>query len=74
VEQGKVKDIIQSRPEDIRYLIEEAAEVGKFRFKRADAAMLKVTALDFNGYPVGSAGNAEEIRLQRNALYYLISR
>jgi len=37
VEQGKVKDIIQSRPEDIRYLIEEAAEVGKFRFKRADA-------------------------------------
>jgi len=47
---------------------------GTVRFKRADAAMLKVTALDFNGYPVGSAGNAEEIRLQRNALYYLISR
>lgn len=37
VEQGKVKDIIQSRPEDIRYLIEEAAEVGKFRVKRLDA-------------------------------------
>jgi len=37
VEQGKVKDIIQSKPEDIRYLIEEAAEVGRFRFKRADA-------------------------------------
>ncbi len=37
VEQGKVKDIIQSKPEDIRYLIEEAAEVGKFRIKRTDA-------------------------------------
>jgi len=37
IEQGKVKDIIQSKPEDIRYLIEEAAEVGKFRVKRADA-------------------------------------
>ena len=37
VEQGKVKDVIQSKPEDIRYLIEEAAEVGKFRIKRTDA-------------------------------------
>ena len=37
IEQGKVKDIIQSKPEDIRYIIEEAAEVGKFRVKRADA-------------------------------------
>ncbi|MBN2297344.1 MAG: chromosome segregation protein SMC [Deltaproteobacteria bacterium] len=37
IEQGKIKDIIQSRPEDIRYLIEEVAEVGKFRIKRADA-------------------------------------
>lgn len=37
IEQGKIKDIIQSRPEDIRYLIEEVAQVGKFRIKRADA-------------------------------------
>ncbi len=37
IEQGKIKDIIQSRPEDIRYLIEEVAEVGKFRIKRAEA-------------------------------------
>ena len=37
IEQGKVKDIIQSRPEEIRYLIEEAAEVGKFRVKRTEA-------------------------------------
>lgn len=52
VEQGKVKDIIQSRPEDIRYLIEEAAEVGKFRFKRADA-MKRLEA---------TAGNLERVR------------
>jgi len=37
VEQGKVKDIIQAKPEEIRYLIEEAAEVGKFRIKRTEA-------------------------------------
>jgi len=37
VEQGKVKEIIQSRPEDIRHLIEEAAAVGKFRVKRIEA-------------------------------------
>jgi len=36
IEQGKIKDIIQSKPEDIRYLIEEAAGVGKFRVKRAE--------------------------------------
>ncbi len=47
VEQGKVKDIIQSRPEDIRYLIEEAAEVGKFRIKRVDAMKrLEATAVN----------------------------
>jgi len=37
IEQGKVKDIIQARPEEIRYLIEEAAEVGRFRLKRTEA-------------------------------------
>ncbi len=52
VEQGKVKDIIQSRPEDIRYLIEEAAEVGRFRFKRADA----IKRLE------ATAGNLERVR------------
>lgn len=52
VEQGKVKDIIQSRPEDIRYLIEEAAGVGRFRFKRADA----IKRLE------ATAGNLERVR------------
>lgn len=37
IEQSKVKDIIQSRPEEIRYLLEEVAEVGKFRVKRGEA-------------------------------------
>lgn len=47
---------------------------GTVRFKRADAAQLKVTALDFNGYPAGSAGTAQEIKLQHTTIYYLIAR
>ncbi|HVV70380.1 MAG TPA: hypothetical protein VHI52_02605, partial [Verrucomicrobiae bacterium] len=45
---------------------------GTIRFKRPDAARLKVTPLDFNGYPVGAAGSAQEIHLQPNILYYLV--
>jgi len=37
IEQGRVKDIIQAKPDEIRYVIEEAAEVGRFRIKRAEA-------------------------------------
>ncbi|MEA2101526.1 MAG: AAA family ATPase, partial [Thermodesulfobacteriota bacterium] len=37
IEQGKIKDIIQSRPLEIRHLIEEVAEVGRFRVKRTEA-------------------------------------
>jgi hypothetical protein len=47
---------------------------GVVRFKRRDAAQLKVTALDFNGYPVSYAGTAEHIELAPTVLYYLISR
>jgi len=46
---------------------------GTVRFKRADAAQLKVTALDFNGYPAGSAGTAQEIHLRPTTMYYLIA-
>ncbi|MCX8108253.1 MAG: hypothetical protein N3G20_05550 [Verrucomicrobiae bacterium] len=46
---------------------------GTIRFKRADAAQLKVTALDFIGYPVGTVGNAGEISLRSKTLYYLIT-
>jgi len=45
---------------------------GTVRFKRADAAKLQVTALDFNGYAIGPAGTAQEIRLQPGTVYYLI--
>ena len=45
---------------------------GTVRFKRSDAAQLKVTALDFNGYPAESLGSAQEIHLQPKTLYYLI--
>jgi hypothetical protein len=46
---------------------------GTVRFKRADADQLKVTALDHNGYPAGSAGTAQSIKLQPGTVYYLIS-
>ncbi|HTL16097.1 MAG TPA: hypothetical protein VL793_02615, partial [Patescibacteria group bacterium] len=46
---------------------------GTVRFKRADAAKLKVTTLDFNGYPIADIGNAGEIKLQPTTLYYLIA-
>jgi hypothetical protein len=47
---------------------------GRITFRRADAASLKVAALDFNGYPLGSCGTAQEIVLQPATIYYLISR
>lgn len=46
---------------------------GTVRFKRNDAAQLKVTALDFNGYPTGPIGTAQEFKLQPATLYYLIA-
>jgi hypothetical protein len=46
---------------------------GVVRFKRADAARLQVVVLDHNGYPVGGAGTAAEIKLRPRTLYYLIT-
>ena len=45
---------------------------GTVKFKRADAATLKVTALDANGDKQDEAGTAVEIKLLPGALYYLI--
>jgi hypothetical protein len=45
---------------------------GRVSFKRSDAARLKVTALDFNGYATGSAGTANQIQLQPRTIYYLV--
>lgn len=47
---------------------------GVVKFKRADARRMRVTALDFNGYPVGEVGGAGEIRLAGDIVYYLIAR
>lgn len=45
---------------------------GTVKFKRADAATLKVTALDANGDKQDELGTAVEIKLLPGALYYLI--
>lgn len=47
---------------------------GTVSFKRSDAAQLKVTALDANGYPAASLGIAEQVKLQPTTFYYLVSR
>jgi hypothetical protein len=47
---------------------------GRVVFKRVDASSLKVTALDFNGYPQAECGTAQSIELRPATLYYLISR
>jgi hypothetical protein len=45
---------------------------GTVKFKRADAAQLKVTALDAGGMRVKQIGSAAEIKLIPGTLYYLI--
>jgi hypothetical protein len=47
---------------------------GTLRFKRADAARLKVTALDLNGYAAGDAGTAAELTMKPGVVYYLIEK
>jgi hypothetical protein len=46
---------------------------GTLQFKRPDAARLKVTSLDFNGYPTGVTGSAAKFALSPATAYYLIS-
>ncbi|MBN1635562.1 MAG: chromosome segregation protein SMC [Deltaproteobacteria bacterium] len=65
IEQGKIKDIIQSKPEDIRYLIEEAAGVGKFRVKRAET-IKRLEATSNNLERIQDV--LEEVTRQRNTL------
>jgi hypothetical protein len=47
---------------------------GTVKLKRPDASRLKLTTLDFNGYPAKSSGDAGEIRLMADVVYYLISQ
>lgn len=54
-------------------LVKEFA--GSVKLKRADAASLVVTALDFNGYPLpGAPGRADVITFRPDAPYYLLER
>ena len=46
---------------------------GVVRFKRPDAAKLRVTALDANGDASESVGSAAEITLRPRTLYYLVT-
>jgi hypothetical protein len=46
---------------------------GTVRLKRKDAALLKVTILDQNGYAERAFGNAAELTLAEDCIYYLIS-
>jgi len=46
---------------------------GTVRFKRPASTRLKITPLDFNGYPAGDAISGPEIKLQPNTIYYLVS-
>jgi hypothetical protein len=45
---------------------------GTVRLLRADAAELRVTALDHSGYPVEELGPGPTISLRPTTLYYLI--
>jgi hypothetical protein len=47
---------------------------GKVSFTRQDAASLRVTALDANGYEVQEVGTASEINLRPETVYYLIRK
>lgn len=47
---------------------------GTVRFTRPDAAQLKVTELDLNGYATKQIGTAASIELLPDGVYYLVSR
>ena len=47
---------------------------GSVSLKRPDAAQLKVTALDYDGYPAKAAGTAARIELDGSTLYYIIEK
>ncbi len=48
--------------------------IGRLVFRRPDARLCQVTALDPNGYPLQRLGNAVNIALQRGVFYYLVER
>jgi len=46
--------------------------VGRIAFRRPDAKSLQVTALDANGYPTKTVGDASRLSLLSGTLYYLV--
>ena len=47
---------------------------GTVKLNRADASQMKVNALDLNGFPAQPVGDAADIKLLPNVVYYLITR
>ena len=47
VEQGQISGIVSAKPEDRRYLIEEAAGIGKYKARRREAES-KIEATEQN--------------------------
>jgi hypothetical protein len=47
---------------------------GTVKLKRPDAGELRVTALDFNGYPKKPLGSASVVNLEPTTMYYVIQR
>ncbi|MFN4179729.1 MAG: hypothetical protein ACK4I8_05410, partial [Armatimonadota bacterium] len=48
--------------------------LGTIVFHRPDATKCRVTALDANGYPIKTLGNAKHISLTPDTLYYLVTQ
>ncbi len=65
IEQGQIGALVNARPEDRRYLIEEAAGITKFK-KRKDEALRKMEATEQNLLRVGDL--SKELRRQLNSL------
>jgi hypothetical protein len=49
------------------------AMAGSVKMTRPDASALKVTALNLNGYPKKALGDAQDIQLLPDTMYYLIA-
>jgi hypothetical protein len=47
---------------------------GTVKLQRSDSRSLTVTALDWNGIPTSTIGNAARFTLQPNVFYYVINR
>ncbi len=54
--------------------IQHRRPAGTVRFTRADARSLRVTAVDWNGYPVAEHGTAKHIELGGDAISYVIQK